>query len=80
MQTKLTLRLERGLIDKAKRYSKKIGKPVSSIVADYFRSIDNEKPEHDFPITPLVKSLQGSLRGSDVEITDYHKYLERKYL
>ena len=36
MQTKLTLRLDDWLIRKAKRFSKKTGKSVSKIVADYF--------------------------------------------
>ena len=31
-------------------------------------------------ITPAVRSLQGVLRGSDVDEGDYRRYLEGKYL
>lgn len=79
MQAKLTLRLDHTLIEKAKRYSREVGKPVSGIVADYFRSIDEAPSATNFPITPIVKSMRGALRGSDVDITDYHRYLEQKY-
>ena len=40
MQTKLTLRLEEELIRKAKRFSKKSGKPVSRLVAEFFVTLD----------------------------------------
>ena len=80
MQSKLTLRLDQSLIEKAKRYSQKIGKPVSRIVADYFRSIDNAPANDIFQMTPLVKSLKGSLGNARVGIADYHSHLEDKYL
>lgn len=79
MQTKLTLRLDRTLVEKAKRYSRKVGKPVSGIVADYFRSIDEDPSKTAFPVSPLVKSLRGILRDGTVDVSDYHRYLEDKH-
>ena len=80
MQTKLTLRLDDKLINRAKSYAKKSGKSVSQLVAGYFSLLD-EKPERETSdITPLVKSLKGSLKGANVGKDDYYRYLEEKYL
>ena len=79
MQTKLTLRLDDALINRAKSYARKSGKSVSQIVAGYF-SLLNDKPEKDTSeITPIVRSLKGSLKGVKVGKKDYHKYLEEKH-
>ncbi len=80
MKTKLVLRLDDELINRAQSYAKKSGKSVSQIVARYFSVLEenpiNEKPK----LTPLVRSLKGSLKGAKVGKEDYHKYLEEKYL
>jgi len=31
-------------------------------------------------LTPLVRSLKGSLKGANFGKEDYHKYLDEKYL
>ncbi|MGV8073946.1 MAG: DUF6364 family protein [Syntrophobacteraceae bacterium] len=80
MQTKLTLRLEEELIRKAKRFSKRSGKSVSSIVADYFEKLDAPPPEDNEAITPKVRALMGILKGSGAEEDDYYKHLEEKNL
>lgn len=80
MQTKLTLRLDEGLIRKAKRFSKKTGKSVSKIVADYFENLDVPPPDEVEEITPKVASLKGLLKGSGAGEEDYHGYLEEKHL
>jgi hypothetical protein len=49
-------------------------------VAGYF-SLLNAKPEKDTSeITPIVRSLKGSLKGVKVGKKDYYKYLEEKHL
>ncbi len=78
MSSKLTLRLDDELIKSAKSYSAKTGKSVSRIVADYFSLID--KKEIDKQLTPVVKSLKGSLKGVKISEEDYKKYLEEKHL
>ncbi len=80
MQTKLTLRLEEELIQRAKSFAKRTGKSVSQIVAHYFASLEGTPPENDVELTPVVRSLKGALRGADVDIEDYHRHLEDKYL
>ena len=79
MQTKLTLRLDEELIQRAKSHSKRTGKSVSQLVADYFALLEAQPQEHDFPLTPIVRSLKGALRGADADVADYRRYLEDKY-
>jgi len=56
MNTKLTLRLDDQLILKAKRYSHRVGKSVSQIVADYFSLIDADEDIAGTEISPRVRS------------------------
>lgn len=81
MYAKLTLRLDEELIQSAKSYSRRTGKSLSQIVADYFALLTtaslNTAKETELP--PIVRSLKGSLRGADVDEDDYRRYLEEKY-
>ena len=80
MQTKLTLRLDDELINRAKSYARESGKSVSELVAGYFSVLD-DKPERDTSdLTPIVRSLKGSLKGAKVDKKHYHKYLGEKHL
>ena len=80
MNTKLTLRLEADLIRSAKKHASTMGKSVSQMVADYFYLLDKKSSKEKQQITPIVKSLRGSLKGSGVDEKDYKNYLEDKYL
>ena len=80
MQTKLTLRLDDKLIKRSKSFAKKSGKSVSQIVAGYFSLLDEEPNTENSELTPLVRTLKGSLKGANVDEKDYQKYLEEKYL
>ena len=79
MNTKLTLRLDDGLIRNAKRYSSKSGKSVSRLVADYFALIDSGEDVSGPEITPRIRSLIGSLKGAAATEEDYRQHLEEKY-
>ncbi len=80
MQTKLTLRLEDGIIRKAKRIAKKRRTSVSRIVSDYFAALDGDGSEHDLP--RRTRSMVGVLQSSKDTVNEdsYRKYLESKYL
>ncbi len=80
MHAKLTLRLDAELIQLAKSYSRRTGKSVSQIVADYFARLTAAPVENAAATTPLVRSLRGSLRGAEVAEEDYRRHLEEKYL
>ena len=78
MQTKLTLRLDAQLIERAKTHARNRGKSVSQMVADYFALLGQEDPHEMLP--PLTRSLRGALRGAPIDEDEYHRHLEEKYL
>ena len=80
MQTKLTLRLDDDLIREAKTIAELKGQSLSKIVANYFKSLKEKPVGTNTPLTPIVKSLKGALRGTKLDLKDYHQYLEDKYL
>ena len=79
VNTKLTLRLDDQLIDKAKRYSDRSGKSVSQLVADFFAAIDSNEDIPGTQISPRVRSLRGAFKGSSATEEDHRSYLEEKY-
>ena len=78
MQTKLTLRLEEQLIERAKAHAKKRGKSVSQMVADYFTLLDRD--DRPATLAPLTRSLYGTLGSTAVDEDTYREHLEEKYL
>lgn len=81
MQTKLTIRLDSGVINRAKRIAKKRGTSVSRMVSDYFKGVAasaRKVERRDLP--PLTRALYGSLAGSDLSVDDYKRHLEKKHL
>lgn len=80
MQTKLTLRLEDELINKAKTLAQQRGKSLSKLVSEYFNYITSKELGTENTLPPIVKSLSGSLADSKIDEKDYKKYLEGKYL
>jgi hypothetical protein len=80
MQTKLTLRIEDELIERAKSYSKSTGKSVSQLFADYIKMLPGtETPQEDPVPTPIVQSMKGVSRGARIDEEDYRRYLEEKH-
>lgn len=80
MNTKLTLRLDENLIKSAKKHASISGKSVSQMVADYFYFLNKSGIKKSAQLTPIVKSLKGSLKAKDLNEADYKRYLEDKYL
>ena len=79
MKTKLTLRMEEALIEKAKGEAKRRGKSVSGMVTEFFDSLNCRTPD-DKAAPPLTTSLVGILKGKRVSEADYKKHLKEKYL
>lgn len=79
MQTKLTLRLDRELIRRAKSHSRRSGKSVSALVADFFSLLGTDAPSKETPLPARVRSLIGAFKGSTVTEEDYRKHLMEKY-
>ena len=78
MNTKLTLRLDDRLIMSAKRHSAESGRSISQLVADFFALIEIEAG--DIEATSRVRSLRGVLAASGLDVSDYKRHLEEKYL
>ncbi len=80
MNTKLTLRLDEELIRKAKSHARRIGKPVSKLVEEYFAVLTAPTERGKSELTPRVARLKGILRGADVDEEACRRHLEDKYL
>lgn len=78
MQTKLTLRLEERLIERAKEYARKRGTSLSQLVTEYFALLEREAAG-DETLPPTVAKLRGSLKHAGIDADDYRTYLEDKY-
>lgn len=81
MDTKLTLKLEQEIIEKAKDYAKIRKTSLSKLIENYLHKItdDNDSAEK---ITPLVKSLSGIINLPDQydhKKNGYTDYLTDKY-
>lgn len=84
MSTKLTLTVDKNIIEEAKKYAKSKGKSLSNLIEEYLKSlIEVKKEEPIFEISPLVASLWGSVSIQE-ESRDYKELLSeelsKKYL
>lgn len=71
MDTKLTLKLDGQIIDKAKEYAAKQNVSLSRIVEAYLQSIVGNQELDTFEISPFIKSLA---TGVEVPVDfDYQK-------
>ncbi len=62
MNTKLTLTMERAVIEKAKSYAKKQGRSLSDIIENYLKVVTAGQGTSE-ELSPLVKSLRGSFKA-----------------
>ncbi len=81
MNTKLTLKLSKRSIERAKRYAKKNKQSLSGIVENYFNIISNEDLKDEIEISPNVLELSGVIQLPDgINLKEiYGKHLEEKY-
>lgn len=73
---KLTLRLNKRLIEQAKQYAAEHDISVSELVETFFLHLE---PGEDADHTPLVKQLTGILPPEVDVKEEYGRYLEEKY-
>jgi len=82
METKLTLRLNDNVIERAKIYARSHKISLSKMIESYLDSITKQKEENkEISITPLVESLSGVINlAADFDYKkEYRDYLEEKY-
>jgi uncharacterized protein DUF6364 len=80
MQTKLTLRLDDALIEKAKSWAKDRRISLSQVVAEIFAQLPEKKiRKTSSPMSPWTRSLIGAARGkgkAPAEEKVRHDYLD----
>jgi hypothetical protein len=79
MSTKLTLRMEDGIVRKAKNEARRRGKSVSRMVAEYFDLLESRTEASDI-VPPITESLIGIMKGRSLSPEDYRRHLREKYL
>lgn len=83
MNTKLTLSIEKKVIEQAKVYAKNNGRSLSDLIEHFLMSlIRKTKKEDEIEISPLVKSMQGIIKlPKDFDYKkDKEERLVKKYL
>ncbi len=82
MDTKLTLRLNDNVIERAKNYAHSNKISLSKMIEAYLDSLTNQKDDtKKISTTPLVESLTGVIdlpSNFDVK-KEYRDYIEEKY-
>lgn len=81
METKLTLRLKKNVIDQAKKYATDHETSLSKMIENYLSAITTESKSIE-NISPLVQSLSGVIQLTQDENPKekYHEHLNEKYL
>ena len=84
MDAKLTLKLDKLVIDKAKEYASSHQRSLSRLIESYLKSlVDKEyKPvDNDIEISPFVKSMKTGVKlPADIDYKqEYGDYLAEKY-
>lgn len=80
METKLTIRIKKKVIERAKDYARDHKISLSKLVESYLESVTEVKKD-DIEITPLIESLSGVIHldeNFDLK-NDYANYLTEKY-
>ncbi len=81
MDTKLTLKLKKKIIEQAKKYADDHETSLSRLIENYLSAITSESTEKE-EISPLVKSLGGIIRlpSGFNHKEKYQKHITEKYL
>ncbi len=84
MNTKLTLSIEKSVIEKAKKYAQEKERSLSDLIENYLKALTSNESEKimDEDLLPTTKSLKGSFKmpknfDYKKELTDI---LSEKYL
>jgi len=81
METKLTLRLNDNVIERAKIYARNHKVSLSKLIESYLDSVTKQKGEKKTSITPLVESLSGviDLHADFDYKKEYRDFIAEKY-
>lgn len=79
MNTKLTLSLNKNIIEEAKSYAKENQISLSKLIENYLNSLVKTSQKETTRISPLVESLTGVISSDTDERKSYRDYLSEKY-
>lgn len=80
MTTKLTLTIEKSIIERAKSYAKNTGRSLSEIIENYLATITEENTHEE--LSPKLKKIVGAVSLPDDfdEEVELREVLEKKHL
>lgn len=80
MNSKLTLHLNKNIIESAKDYAKDNRTSLSKLIENYLNSL-TRKDQKKVKVSPLVESLTGIIphEAEEKNKEDYYEYLNKKY-
>jgi len=79
MDSKLTLKLNKNVIERAKLYAKENNISLSKMIESYLRAVTIKK-KNNIEISPLVESLTGVIKLEKMDNReDYTDFLSKKY-
>jgi len=80
MATKLTLTVEKSIIERAKLYAKSTGRSLSELIQNYLETITQENSNEK--ISPKLKKIVGAVKlpKSFDEEKELRSYFENKHL
>lgn len=80
MDTKLTLKLNKEVIEKAKEYASNKQMSLSRIVESYLQTLTSQGDVEDLEISPFVKSIATGVEiPIAVEMNEYPESILQKY-
>lgn len=78
MNTKLTLNLNKDIIEEVKKYASSHRVSLSKLREIYLQSLTRETKKKS-PISPLVENLTGIIPDNYDKRKDYRSYIDQKY-
>lgn len=78
MDAKLTLKLDKEIIERAKKYAQDKNTSLSKLIENILSKV-TDKTSFQAETTPLVDGLSGILSLDSNHKEDYRDYLEEKY-
>ena len=81
MDTKLTLKLDKEVIEQAKHYAERRGLSLSRLVESYFLRLTESEGSPQEELKGVVAELAGVLKGTEIgdPRDEYTEYLLKKY-
>ena len=80
MDSKLTLKLDENVIERAKSYASVRKLSLSRLIENYLDSLTQHVEKYDVEISPFVKSIStGKSIPLDLNDKDYRDFLSDKY-